>query len=100
MNTGFKYKAFATTLSKWIFLGSLIGLGIVIGYTYMKYGKSYGNDAAKGNNMIIEAVEGKAKVLKRMGPIVIWEHLLLSYSAGQRAEKLRPFKWEEVQQKR
>jgi H+/Cl- antiporter ClcA len=45
--------------------------GIVLGYIYMKYGKDLlGNDAAKGNNLVIEGVQGKAKVLRRMGPMV------------------------------
>ncbi|MGO4889796.1 voltage-gated chloride channel family protein [Anaerobacillus sp. MEB173] len=44
--------------------------GIVLGYFYMYYGKYAGNDSAKGNNLVIEAVHGKAKILKRMGPIV------------------------------
>ncbi|WP_368505352.1 voltage-gated chloride channel family protein [Alkalihalophilus sp. As8PL] len=44
--------------------------GIILGYIYMKYGKNAGNDSAKGNNLVIEAVHGKAKMLRRMGPIV------------------------------
>lgn len=44
--------------------------GIVVGYIYMYYGKSNGNDCAKGNNLVIEGVQGKATILKRMGPIV------------------------------
>jgi H+/Cl- antiporter ClcA len=44
--------------------------GIVIGYMYMNFGKSSGSDAAKGNNLIIDALHGKAKVLSRMGPLV------------------------------
>ena len=44
--------------------------GIVIGYIYMNYGTSHGNDSATGNNLIIESVNNKAKVLRRMGPIV------------------------------
>jgi H+/Cl- antiporter ClcA len=44
--------------------------GILIGYIYMNYGKSSGSDAAKGNNLVIEGVQGKATVLRRMGPIV------------------------------
>lgn len=44
--------------------------GILIGYIYTKYGKKMWVDSAKGNNVIIEGVEGKAEVLKRTGPIV------------------------------
>ncbi|MDV2883647.1 voltage-gated chloride channel family protein [Alkalihalophilus pseudofirmus] len=44
--------------------------GILLGYIYMKYGKKDGNDSAKGNNLIIEAVHGNAKVVRRIGPIV------------------------------
>lgn len=44
--------------------------GIVVGYIYMHYGKSNGNDCAKGNNVVIEGVQGKATILKRIGPIV------------------------------
>ncbi|MBM7659877.1 H+/Cl- antiporter ClcA [Bacillus mesophilus] len=44
--------------------------GLIIGYIYMKYGKKEDNDAAKGNNLIIDAIHDKATVLRRMGPIV------------------------------
>ncbi len=48
--------------------------GIVIGYIYMTYGKVYLNNtlhnAAESNNLVIEGVLGKKKVLRRMGPIV------------------------------
>lgn len=44
--------------------------GLIIGYIYMNYGKNSGNDSAKGNNLVIEGIHGKAKVLRRMGPIV------------------------------
>ncbi|MBH0229103.1 chloride channel protein [Halobacillus yeomjeoni] len=48
--------------------------GIVIGYIYMNFGKVFMNhtlhDAAELNNLIIEGVQGKKKVLSRMGPIV------------------------------
>ncbi|WP_216827507.1 voltage-gated chloride channel family protein [Alkalihalobacterium elongatum] len=44
--------------------------GLIIGYMYMNFGKESGNDAAKGNNLVIEGVHGIARVLKRMGPIV------------------------------
>lgn len=44
--------------------------GIVVGYIYMHYGKSNGNDCAKANNLVIEGVQGNATILKRMGPIV------------------------------
>ncbi|WP_100406913.1 voltage-gated chloride channel family protein [Bacillus solitudinis] len=44
--------------------------GIVVGYIYMNYGKNAGNDSAKGNNLVIEGIHGKSKVLRRMGPII------------------------------
>ncbi|WP_096153995.1 voltage-gated chloride channel family protein [Bacillus sp. FJAT-45066] len=44
--------------------------GILIGFMYMNYGKKNGNDIAKGNNLVIEGVHGKATVLKRLGPFV------------------------------
>ncbi|RXT05259.1 voltage-gated chloride channel family protein [Ammoniphilus sp. CFH 90114] len=44
--------------------------GIMIGYMYMKYGKESNNDAGKGNNLVIDGVHGKARVIRRMGPIV------------------------------
>ncbi|TXC89559.1 voltage-gated chloride channel protein [Metabacillus litoralis] len=48
--------------------------GILIGYIYTNYGKVYLNNtlhnAADLNNLVIEAVHGNKKVLKRMGPIV------------------------------
>jgi H+/Cl- antiporter ClcA len=48
--------------------------GIVIGYIYMNYGKVLLNntlhDASELNNLVIEGVHGKKKVLRRMGPIV------------------------------
>lgn len=58
--------------------GWLIGFlplgGIVVGYMYMKFGTSFSNnilhDAAEQNNLVIDAVHGKKKVLRRMGPIV------------------------------
>lgn len=54
----------------WIIFFLPLG-GIVIGFFYMNYGKDLlGNDSEKGNNLIIEAVHAKAKVLRRMGPIV------------------------------
>jgi H+/Cl- antiporter ClcA len=43
--------------------------GILIGYIYMNYGKKMGIDSAKGNNVVIEGVQGKAGMLKRTGPI-------------------------------
>jgi len=47
--------------------------GIVIGYIYMNYGKVYLNntlhDSAELNNLVIEGVQGKKQVLRRMGPI-------------------------------
>ncbi|WP_280771483.1 voltage-gated chloride channel family protein [Salipaludibacillus daqingensis] len=54
----------------WIIYFLPIG-GVVVGYMYMKLGKdTIGNDAAKGNNLIIDAIHHKANVLIRMGPIV------------------------------
>lgn len=44
--------------------------GLVIGFIYMKYGKSNGSDCAKANNLVIEGVQEKATILKRMGPMV------------------------------
>jgi H+/Cl- antiporter ClcA len=44
--------------------------GIVIGFIYMKYGKTMSIDSAKGNNTIIEGIQGKVGVLKRTGPLV------------------------------
>lgn len=48
--------------------------GIIIGYIYMKFGKVFINDtlndAAELNNLVIDAVHGKKKILRRMGPIV------------------------------
>ncbi|MFC7319764.1 voltage-gated chloride channel family protein [Halobacillus campisalis] len=48
--------------------------GVVVGYIYMKFGKVFLNntlhDAAELNNLVIEGVHGKKKVLLRMGPIV------------------------------
>lgn len=56
--------------------------GIAIGYIYMKYGMSSGNDAAKGNNLIIDGIHGKAKVLRRMGPIVYLGTFLTVFFGG------------------
>ncbi len=55
--------------NSWIIFFLPLG-GIVIGYIYMNFGKSGGNDIAKGNNLVIEGVHGIAKVLRRMGPFV------------------------------
>ncbi|WP_025027931.1 chloride channel protein [Caldalkalibacillus mannanilyticus] len=48
--------------------------GIVIGYLYMHYGRAFYNntlsDAAELNNLVIDGVHGKKKILRRMGPIV------------------------------
>ncbi|HBV88931.1 MAG TPA: hypothetical protein DEF42_20355 [Desulfosporosinus sp.] len=56
--------------------------GIAIGYIYMKYGMNSGNDAAKGNNLIIDGIHGKAKVLRRMGPIVYLGTFLTVFFGG------------------
>ncbi|MBP2006734.1 H+/Cl- antiporter ClcA, partial [Halobacillus andaensis] len=59
--------------SGWLILFLPLG-GIVVGYIYMNYGKVFLNntlhDAAQLNNLVIEGVHGKKKVLLRMGPIV------------------------------
>ncbi|MDZ5471501.1 chloride channel protein [Bacillus sp. 31A1R] len=44
--------------------------GILIGYLYMYHGKESGNHSSEGNNLVIEGVRGKARVLKRLGPLV------------------------------
>ncbi|OIJ21492.1 voltage-gated chloride channel protein [Anaerobacillus alkalidiazotrophicus] len=44
--------------------------GLVLGYIYMNLGTSAGTELYKGNNLVIEAVHGKAKILRRLGPIV------------------------------
>ncbi|MGJ9385322.1 chloride channel protein [Salipaludibacillus sp. CF4.18] len=44
--------------------------GIAVGFLYMNYGKNESVDSAKGNNLVIDGVHGKARVLRRMGPIV------------------------------
>ncbi|MCQ6276309.1 voltage-gated chloride channel family protein [Bacillus sp. V3B] len=56
--------------------------GIVIGYIYMNFGKRLGNDSAKGNNLVIEGVHGKAKVLRRMGPIVYLATFMTVFFGG------------------
>ncbi|WP_186576056.1 voltage-gated chloride channel family protein [Aquibacillus kalidii] len=60
--------------------------GIVIGYIYMNYGKVYVadnlHDAAKLNNLVIEAVHGKKKILKRMGPIAYISTFLTVFFGG------------------
>ncbi|MDL4843191.1 chloride channel protein [Aquibacillus rhizosphaerae] len=58
--------------SQWLVFLLPLG-GILIGYIYMNYGKVYLNhslhDAAEQNNLVIEGVQGKKQLLKRMGPI-------------------------------
>jgi H+/Cl- antiporter ClcA len=44
--------------------------GLVLGYIYMNFGTSAGTELYKGNNLVIEGVHGKAKILRRLGPIV------------------------------
>ncbi|MGM0875362.1 MAG: voltage-gated chloride channel family protein [Bacillota bacterium] len=60
--------------------------GIVIGYIYMNYGKSFLNntlhDAAESNNLVIDAVHGKKKVLRRMGPIVYFGTFITVFFGG------------------
>ncbi|MCI3918730.1 chloride channel protein [Paenibacillus sp. TRM 82003] len=50
--------------------------GLVIGFLYMRFGKS----SEKGNNLIFDAIQGEGSMLVRMGPIVyvgaILTHLL------------------------
>ncbi|MGM0901662.1 MAG: voltage-gated chloride channel family protein [Bacillota bacterium] len=71
------------TREKHIWLIGLLPLaGILIGYLYMNYGKNLGNDSAKGNNLVIEGVHGKAKVLRRMGPIVYLGTFLTVFFGG------------------
>ncbi|WP_249870016.1 voltage-gated chloride channel family protein [Oceanobacillus saliphilus] len=103
MNEESKYRNLFLILSKWVFLGAIIGViigsttafllntndflgntrednswlifflplgGLVIGYIYMNFGIKSGNDAAQGNNLVIDGVHGKARVLRRMGPMV------------------------------
>ncbi len=55
--------------NSWLIFLLPIG-GMIIGFIYMNYGKKMEIDSAKGNNVIIEGVQGKAEVLKRTGPIV------------------------------
>ncbi|MFB4164268.1 chloride channel protein [Alteribacillus sp. JSM 102045] len=59
--------------NSWLILFLPLG-GIVLGYIYMNYGKKFEkntlNDAAEVNNLVIDAVHGKKKILRRMGPIV------------------------------
>ncbi|WP_199614334.1 chloride channel protein [Paenibacillus alkalitolerans] len=57
--------------------GWLIGLlplgGIAVGFMYMRFGKAFiyntMSDSFQGNNLVIDGVHGKKKVLRRMGPI-------------------------------
>ncbi len=56
--------------------------GIVIGYIYMKFGKKMGVDSAKGNNVVIEGVQGKSPVLKRTGPIIYFGTFLTVLFGG------------------
>lgn len=63
-------------------IGFLPLAGILIGYIYMNYGENSGNDSAKGNNLVIEGVQGKAKVLRRMGPIVYLGTFLTVFFGG------------------
>ncbi|MCK0472809.1 voltage-gated chloride channel family protein [Halalkalibacter sp. APA_J-10(15)] len=44
--------------------------GLVLGYIYMNLGTSAGTELYKGNNLVIEGVHGKTKILRRLGPIV------------------------------
>ncbi|TPE70010.1 voltage-gated chloride channel family protein [Halalkalibacterium halodurans] len=44
--------------------------GLALGYLYMKAGTSAGNELYKGNNLVIESVQGKGKMLLRLGPLV------------------------------
>jgi H+/Cl- antiporter ClcA len=66
----------------------------------MKYGKESPNntinDAAKGNNLVIEGVHGQAKVLKRMGPLVYVGTFITVLFGGSTGREGRPSKWEGV----
>ncbi|MDQ0351501.1 H+/Cl- antiporter ClcA [Alkalibacillus filiformis] len=59
--------------SGWLILLLPLG-GIGLGYIYMNFGKQRINntlhDAAELNNLVIDGVHGKKRVLRRMGPIV------------------------------
>ncbi|WP_347552953.1 voltage-gated chloride channel family protein (plasmid) [Pseudalkalibacillus hwajinpoensis] len=59
--------------SGWLIFFLPLG-GIVLGYIYMNFGKVFLNntlhDTAELNNLVIEGVHGKKKVLLRIGPIV------------------------------
>ncbi|MDT8860074.1 voltage-gated chloride channel family protein [Alkalihalobacillus sp. MEB130] len=44
--------------------------GILLGSLYMQLGKNTGNDLYKGNNLVIEGVHAKSKMVKRLGPLV------------------------------
>ncbi|MFC0562400.1 hypothetical protein [Halalkalibacter alkalisediminis] len=70
--------------------------GMVLGYIYMNYGTSAGQNLYKGNNLVIEGVHGKNKILRRLGPLVYLGTFITSYLVDRQAEKVPPFKWEEV----
>ncbi|SER96464.1 chloride channel protein [Salipaludibacillus aurantiacus] len=55
--------------NSWLILFLPLG-GLLIGFLYMKLGPSSGYDLYKGNNLVIEGVQGKTKVLRRLGPLV------------------------------
>ncbi len=110
-----RYITFVSTLTKWIVFGSLIGVfvgsttafllhtndllgetrdahswlilllplgGVIIGFLY----KYFGKESHKGNNLVFEDIQGKGKVLKRMGPIVYlgtFVTILLGGSTGR-----------------
>ncbi|TMW72976.1 chloride channel protein [Alteribacter natronophilus] len=44
--------------------------GLLLGYLYMRLGPGDGYNLYKGNNLVIEGVHGKTKVLRRLGPLV------------------------------
>jgi H+/Cl- antiporter ClcA len=71
--------------TQWLFYFLPLG-GIVIGFIYMNYGKVHRNgtmnDAADLNNLVIEGVQGKKTVLRRMGPIVYFGTFLTVLFGG------------------
>lgn len=56
--------------------------GIMIGLLYKHYGKVGNNDAATGNNLVIDSVHGKTNMLKRTGPIVFISTFLTVFFGG------------------
>ncbi|GAE25664.1 chloride channel protein [Halalkalibacter wakoensis JCM 9140] len=44
--------------------------GMAIGFLYMQAGEKSGNELYKGNNLVIEGVQGKKTMIRRLGPLV------------------------------